>query len=215
MKKAAIGTAAVVIAGAAIAVFVLEPSPRTTVVSAQPTALPAESRAALLPSGLPERQSLSGSRTDVFAAAPWAQPPVAPKPKPVVQESASAGVSAPPVPYRFVGTVKHGGEVVYALAKGDSVFPITAGDTIEGIYRVEAITPQIVTLVYLPLEERIMLVLATPPRDGANAPRPGMPGQNFPVITPPSSPVQAGAPVEEARPPAMRAAQMRGQRNPH
>jgi hypothetical protein len=213
MNKPAI--ALIVVAAAAAGALVLEPSPRTSVAPAQPTPVATESGASRLPNGLPERQSFSGERTDVFAAARWAQAPVVPKPKPVVQESASAGVSAPPVPYRFVGTVKHGKEVVYALAKGDSVFPINAGDTIEGIYRVEAITPHMVTLVYLPLEERTVLVLATPPRDGANAPRPGMPGQSFPVIAPPLSPVQAGAPVEVARPPAMRAAQVRGQRNPH
>jgi hypothetical protein len=212
MKKAAIG-AAVVIAGAAIAVFVLDLSPQATVVPAQPAPVATESSASRLPSGLPERQSFSGNRTDVFAAAPWAQAPVAPKPKPVVQESASAGVSAPPVPYRFVGSVKHGKDVVYALAKGDSVIPINAGDTLDGVYRVEEITPQMVTLVYIPLEERTMLVLATPPGQATNAPRVGTPAQSFPVIAPPASPTQAGAPTQEARPP-MRAAQMRGQRNP-
>lgn len=213
MNKPAI--ALIVVAAAAVGALVLDPPPRTSVAPTQPAPAVTESGASRLPNGLPERQSFSGDRTDVFAAARWAQAPVVPKPKPVVQESASAGVSAPPVPYRFVGTVKHGGEVVYALAKGDSVFPIHAGDTIEGVYRVEAITPQMVTLVYVPLEERTMLVLATPPRDAASAPRPGMPGQSFPVIAPPASPMQAGAPAEEARPPAARAAQMRGQRNPH
>jgi hypothetical protein len=215
MKKAAIGTAVVIAGASAAAIFVLEPSPRTAAPAVSVSA-PTETNASRLPSGLPERQSLSGGRTDVFAAAPWAQPPAPPKPsRAPVQESASAGVSAPPVPYRFVGTVKHGGEVVYALAKGDSVLPINEGDTLEGIYYVEAIKPQMVTLVYIPLEERTMLVLATPPRDAASAPRPGMPGQSFPVIAPPASPTQAGAPTEDARPPAMRAAQMRGQRNPH
>jgi len=215
MKKAAIGTAVVIAGASAAALLVLEPVPRIAA-PAVSVSSPAETNASRLPSGLPERQSFSGGRTDVFAAAPWAQPPAAPKPsKPAVQESASAGVSAPPVPYRFVGTVKHGGEVVYALAKGDSVLPINEGDTLEGIYYVEAIKPQMVTLVYIPLEERTMLVLATPPRDAASAPRPGMPGQSFPVIAPPASQTQAGAPTEDARPPAMRAAQMRGQRNPH
>jgi hypothetical protein len=213
MNKPAI--ALIVVTAAAAGAYVLDPSPRTSVAPTQPAPVVTESGAARLPSGLPERQSFSGDRADVFAAARWAQPPALPKPKPQVQESASAGVSAPPVPYRFVGTVKHGGEVVYALAKGDSVFPINTGDTIEGTYRVEAITPQMVTLVYLPLEERTMLVLATPTRDAANAARPGIPGQSFPVIAPPASPMQAGAPAEEARPPAVRAAQVRGQRNPH
>jgi hypothetical protein len=204
----------IVVAAAAAGALVLEPSPRTSATPTQPTPVATESGASRLPNGLPERQSFSGDRTDVFAAARWAQAPVVPKPKPVVQESASAGVSAPPVPYRFVGTVKHGKEVVYALAKGDSVIPIHQGDTLDGTYRVEEITSQMVTLVYLPLEERTMLVLATPPRDAGSAPRPGMPGQSFPVIAPPASPTQAGSITEGARPP-MRAAQMRGQRNPH
>lgn len=212
MNKPAI--ALIVVAAAAAGALALEPSPRTSVAPTQPAPVVTESSASRLPSGLPARQSLSGDRTDVFAAARWAQARVVPKPKPVVQESASAGVSAPPVPYRFVGTVKHGGEVVYALAKGDSVFPIHPGDTLEGPYRVEQITPHMVTLIYLPLEERTMLVLATQSRDAATAPRVGVPSQTFPVIAPPSSPVQAGAPAEETRP-AMRAAQLRGPRNPH
>jgi len=211
MKKAAIGTAVVIAGASAAAIFVLEPSPQTAVVQTQSTPT-IENGVSRLPSGLPERKSLSGDRTDVFAAARWAQPPVSPKPKPQAQESASAGVSAPPVPYRFVGTVKHGKETVYALAKGDSVFPINTGDTLEGTYRVEEITPQMVTLTYLPLEERTMLVLATLTQKPAVATNFGAqtPSSSLPIPQPATAVTSAATQVG---PPTMRAAQLRGPRN--
>ena len=55
------------------------------------------------------------------------------------------------MPYRYAGKSLHEGQMKVYLAKGDRVFPIRAGDTLEGTYRVQAIETTRITLVYLPL----------------------------------------------------------------
>jgi len=61
------------------------------------------------------------------------------------------------MPYRYAGKVVQGGRQSVLLAKGDMLFPISEGETLDGAYRVESIAEAQVTLTYLPLalEERI------------------------------------------------------------
>ena len=61
------------------------------------------------------------------------------------------------MPYRYAGKLVQGGRQSVLLAKGDMVFPINEGETLDGAYRVESIGETQVTLMYLPLarEERI------------------------------------------------------------
>jgi hypothetical protein len=61
------------------------------------------------------------------------------------------------MPYRYAGKLVQGGQQSVLLAKGDILFPVNEGDTLEGAYRVESIGETEVTLMYLPLahEERI------------------------------------------------------------
>ncbi len=61
------------------------------------------------------------------------------------------------MPYRYAGKLVQGGRQSVLLAKGDMVFPISEGETLDGGYRVESIGDTQVTLTYLPLahEERI------------------------------------------------------------
>lgn len=46
----------------------------------------------------------------------------------------------------------HGAAAQIVLARGDTVLTVSEGDTLEGGYRVEAIRPSGVTLVYVPLD---------------------------------------------------------------
>jgi hypothetical protein len=55
------------------------------------------------------------------------------------------------MPYRVAGGVVHDGVAHVVLAKDDRVLTVRAGDTLDDGYRVDSITPQGVTLVYLPL----------------------------------------------------------------
>jgi len=119
---------------------------------------------------LPDRQGLRKPRGDLFAAPP--------APKPAATVVAPAAPVAPALPYRFAGIVRQGGETQVLIAKGDLVFPIKEGETLDGAYRVASIAADRIELVYVPLgtTERIAvssaLDVGPPPRAPvANAPR--------------------------------------------
>jgi hypothetical protein len=197
MNKPAIG-AAIVIAGVAAGVLAPGAAPPTRTQPAQPASLPVSNDAVHLSLALPKRRPLGNEHGVLFAT-----PPAPAASKQQAQLSASAGVSAQPVPYRFVGMVTRGSQVEYALAKGDVLFWVKEGETLDD-YRVEAITPGSVTLLYLPLSERTTLVLATPPHH---------PSVATPLATQPdpgTAKLSTASPVEPR--PALRAAQLRGPR---
>jgi hypothetical protein len=97
---------------------------------------------------LPDRQGLARARGELFGSPPPPAPKKAPAP---VAEPAPV---APPVPYRFAGRVLRGSEEEVLVSKGEIVFPIRPGDTLDGMYRVESITAERIELVYLPLGSR-------------------------------------------------------------
>jgi hypothetical protein len=115
----------------------------------------------------PERRGLAKARGELFGS-----PPPPPKAAPVVV--AAPTPVAPPVPYRFAGKVRKGAEEEVLLSKGDLVFAIKVGDTLDGMYRVESIGADRIELLYLPLgtTDRIIVsstldVDAAPPRAAA------------------------------------------------
>jgi hypothetical protein len=121
-------------------------SERSQEAAAAPGDAGAEARAGRF--ALPERPPLGEPRADLFGSHSWQPPPpkviAAPPPKPV----------APPVPYRFAGQLIQGERPEVLLAKGDSVIPVGKGDTLDGVYRVEAIDETQITLLYLPLKQK-------------------------------------------------------------
>ena len=79
------------------------------------------------------------------------------------------------MPYKFAGRVRKGSEEELLLSKGELVFPVKEGDTLDGTYKVVAVKPDGIELVYIPLgtTERITVssVLdATPPALAAAPP---------------------------------------------
>jgi len=108
---------------------------------------------------LPSREGLSGPRGELFRsnAAPVR---AAPKPKAAVEAPPPPPV-APPMPYRVAGQVVFDGPPRVVLARDDRVFFVREGDILEGGYRVESIKSDAVTLVYMPLEERQTLAVAS------------------------------------------------------
>src|SRR5467141_2930369 len=108
---------------------------------------------ASVPLALPERSQLGKLRAPLFASRSW-QPPA---PKISTAPQVPPAPIAPPMPYRYAGKVVQGGRQSVLLARGDMLFPITEGETLDGAYRVESIAEAQVTLTYLPLalEERI------------------------------------------------------------
>lgn len=95
-----------------------------------------------------------------------AKPIAATKPKapePAVATTAAPPPVAPPLPFKAVGSIQGrdvtGGKPVAFLQQQDQVFLVGAGDNIGGIYRVEAITTEMIDFTYLPLGQRQVLAL--------------------------------------------------------
>jgi len=155
-KRIRIGIALVGVAVVAGAAALLYPQSQPLPVSNTPSGAPSapaapQERFAALPS----RQAIGRARGEPFGVRSWTPPaPKAPKvalapPKPV----------APPLPYRIAGQVTHDGVMQVVLARDDRIFTVREGETLDNIYRVESITPDAVTFVYLPLDERQQLAV--------------------------------------------------------
>src|SRR5207247_9624185 len=98
---------------------------------------------------------------------------------PAAELSSARGVpppapAAPPMPYRYAGKLVQGGHQSVLLAKGDMLFQVNEGETLDGAYRVESIGETQVTLTYLPLahEERIAVDSSLPVAVSATRPDP-------------------------------------------
>ena len=89
-----------------------------------------------------------GRTGNLFPRRSWAPPPPvvppAPAPKPI----------APPLPFKYLGQLTEEGETaqVFLEYAGRQIHP-RAGETINGTYRIEAITDVNIQFVYLPLDE--------------------------------------------------------------
>lgn len=122
------------------------------------------------------RQALSGwlaVAAFAVAAEDRAPPPVVaanlfpvqtwvPSPPPVLPRKPEPP-KAPPLPFTYLGQLQEGGRIVLFLGRGQNTLIVRGGDTVEGAYRVEQITPARATFVYLPLDESQHLSLRTQP----------------------------------------------------
>jgi hypothetical protein len=92
--------------------------------------------------------------TNVFAATSWqpAPPPPAPAPVPAPAPAAAALPVAPPLPFRFLGRYVDAGVQVVMLVKGEQLYLVAVGDTIDQAYRVDRVSGTTVELTYLPLQ---------------------------------------------------------------
>ena len=162
-KKKLLGWTLVIGAAATVALLAPEPSelaqPQRAATSGVPAKAPAPKQQQASPSdplaALPSRDMIGRPAADPFSARSWEPPApkksataraveVAPEPPPPPQP--------PPMPYRVAGRVTQQGLPHIVLAKGDRVFTVRPGDTLEDGYRVESIDARSVTLVYTPLD---------------------------------------------------------------
>jgi cohesin domain-containing protein len=121
-----------------------QPAAGTERAAIRPEAQPAQSLA------LPERQPIDKATNPLFTVHSWTPPASG-----VQAPQAEAAVPVPPaMPYRVAGSVWQDGAMQIVLARGDAVLTVREGDTLDGGYRVEAIGPDRVTLVYVPLGVR-------------------------------------------------------------
>ena len=114
---------------------------------------------------LPPRKGFARANGELFDTA---KPP----PPPPAAVISTAAPTAPPVPYRYAGKV---GDDDVVLAKGERVFTVKAGEILDGSYRVEAIAPGRIDLLYLPLGTVDRIVYAT-------ADIPSTPGPAAPAV---------------------------------
>jgi len=61
---------------------------------------------------------------------------------------------APPLPFAYMGKLIEDGRIVVFLTQGDRNLIVRLGDTIDGTYRVDAVTEQHLSLTYLPLKQK-------------------------------------------------------------
>ncbi|KFI05607.1 hypothetical protein [Massilia sp. BSC265] len=84
----------------------------------------------------------------VFARQDWTPPPPPPPPAPPPPPP-----SAPPLPFTFIGKSLQDGVWEIYLARGDRTHLVRENTVIDGMYRVDAIKPPVLTLTYLPLNQ--------------------------------------------------------------
>jgi hypothetical protein len=109
---------------------------------------------------IPARPALEAMRANPFSV----DAPAAPSP----EASVPARPSAPPLPYRFAGRVHIGDAVEVYLAKGDEVFTVKKGDTLDGEYRVQAIGRSEMTFLHLASKTHQKLEYSPPIVDNAD-----------------------------------------------
>jgi hypothetical protein len=103
--------------------------------------------AVLMLTHLPARQDIGRMHGNPFVPRSWAPPP----PSRLERDEAPPPLSAPPLPYRFAGTIHYDDTLKVVLALGDRIYEATVGELLDGLYRVRVVTPDAVTLVYTPL----------------------------------------------------------------
>ncbi len=87
----------------------------------------------------------------LFRTQSWYVAPPPPPPAPVV-EVVPPPPTAPPVPFTVMGTYARPGDAtVYFFTRGDRVFDVHIGDTIDNTYSVDGAANGVLTLTYLPL----------------------------------------------------------------
>jgi hypothetical protein len=94
--------------------------------------------------GIPARSTLGRFASDPFSVHSWM-----PASKPAAAPVPAAPV-APPLPFRFAGQFyRDSGAEVY-LGRGEEIFPVKEGDTLDGDYKVEAVTASEVRFLHVP-----------------------------------------------------------------
>ena len=91
---------------------------------------------------------------------PFAQKSFAPPEQPAAQRAAPPPKpTAPPLPFAYLGKVIEDGKLSVFLARGGENLSVGPGDTIDGEYRVDAVTDSEIRFTYLPLKTKQSLPL--------------------------------------------------------
>jgi hypothetical protein len=80
-------------------------------------------------------------------------PPPPPAPRPV----------APSFPYPYIGGLTDADQRTAFFTQGERVLAVRAGDTVDGAYRIEQLSPNQMSLTYLPLQQPMKVMLGDRP----------------------------------------------------
>ncbi len=94
-----------------------------------------------------------GGGNGLFGTQNWNPPPPAPPPAMVGPPPPPPPPTAPPLPFTYLGKAREGGVWEVYLVRGDKTYVAKIKDTIDGVYRVDAIRPPMMTFTYLPLNQ--------------------------------------------------------------
>ena len=92
-----------------------------------------------------------GPDPSLFASTQWGGAPVPAPMAAAPVEVATAAVTAPPLPFRVMGSFEQAGQTVVFLQQNELNHAVRTGDTIGETYKVESIEGAVMTLRYLPL----------------------------------------------------------------
>lgn len=97
------------------------------------------------------REEYATETEDLFPPRSWRPPPPPPaKPPPP---------SAPPLPFQYMGKLEEGGQTLVFLSQQQRTLAVRQGETVDGVYRVDRISPESIVFVYLPLKQKQSLQL--------------------------------------------------------
>lgn len=115
-----------------------------------------------------ERTKASASAPDLFASQALAAPAAAPAKLAASAASAPPPAPVPPaLPFRYLGRLENGERKVVFLERGQNLYSVSVGDTLDNTYSVEAISPASVTFRHLTLGEVQTLAIPATPSEAA------------------------------------------------
>ena len=105
-----------------------------------------------------ERLMEEGARADsAFAVRNWNPPPPSAAPAPPPPPP-----TAPPLPFVFLGKALENGAWDVFLARGSETLIVRQQMVIDGLYRIDAIAPPLMTITYLPLKQVQQIQIGVP-----------------------------------------------------
>lgn len=113
---------------------------------------------------LAHRSSDDKAAADLFASHSWYVPPPPPPPAPVAPPAPPPAPTAPPLPFAFLGSFAADGDATtYFLSRGDRIYDVKVGDSIDAEYSIDAIEGTNLICNYKPLKTRQILPTGASP----------------------------------------------------
>lgn len=109
---------------------------------------------------LAHRSADAKSSGDLFASHSWYVAPPPPPPAPPAPPTPTPVPTAPPLPFALLGSyAAEGDKPTFFLSRGDRIYDVKLGDTIDGEYSLDALDGSNLVFTYKPLKERQSLPL--------------------------------------------------------